>query len=170
MVNNLMAWAKKPPPLVGYRVKLFQKYCRLPRISPWLVAMMWFDIPCVLADCPEKPNGLYPYDSELCGVNLQSEDNKYSIKRLFLHASHGICYIKTCPGGLEWNNDKSACGKWLSSYSLWTARRLRKGNGKREPVGMAKDFDFQMPVICGMSKLTIWMAITTTATNCEQII
>ena len=29
------------------------------------------------------------------------------------------------------------------------------GRGKREPVGMVKDFDFQMPVICVMSKLTI---------------
>ena len=28
------------------------------------------------------------------------------------------------------------------------------GKGKREPVGMAKDFDFQMPVIYFMFKLT----------------
>ena len=51
--------------------------------------------------------------------------------------------------------------------SLWTGRGGGKGRGKREPVGMAKDFDFQLTLICAMFKLTIWVAITTTAINCE---
>ena len=45
------------------------------------------------------------------------------------------------------------------SRALRIACEQREGYGremgKREPVGMAKDFDFEMPVICGMSKLTI---------------
>ena len=43
-----------------------------------------------------------------------------------------------------------------------------RGRGKREHVGMAKDFNFQMPVIYFMLKLTIWVASTTTA-NFESI-
>ena len=34
------------------------------------------------------------------------------------------------------------------------------GRGKREPVGMAKDFDFQMPKIYVIFKLTIQVART----------
>ena len=36
-----------------------------------------------------------------------------------------------------------------------------RGRGKREHEGMDKDFDFQMPVIYVMFKLTIWVAKTT---------
>ena len=44
--------------------------------------------------------------------------------------------------------------------------RGRKGEkGQREPVGMAKDFDFQMSVVYVMLKLTIQVASTTTAIN-----
>ena len=32
------------------------------------------------------------------------------------------------------------------------------GRGKRVPVGMAKDFNFQIPVICVMFILTVWVA------------
>ena len=45
--------------------------------------------------------------------------------------------------------------------------RKRRGKGKREPVGMAKDFDFRMPVIYVMCKLTIQVVCTTTAANFE---
>ena len=42
-----------------------------------------------------------------------------------------------------------------------------RGKGKRESVGqcrrMAKDFNFQMPVIYFMFKLTIWVTSTATA-------
>ena len=41
-----------------------------------------------------------------------------------------------------------------------------EGEEKREPVGMAKDFDFQMPVIYVMFRLAIQVASTTT-TNFE---
>ena len=42
----------------------------------------------------------------------------------------------------------------------------KKEEDKREPVGMAKDFDFQMLVIYVMFKSTIQVAsTTTTATN-----
>ena len=34
------------------------------------------------------------------------------------------------------------------------------GREKREPLGMEKDFNFQMPVIYIMFKLTIWVAST----------
>ena len=40
-----------------------------------------------------------------------------------------------------------------------------RGRGKREPVGMAKDFDFQMPVIYVIFKLTIQVASTIETTN-----
>ena len=47
--------------------------------------------------------------------------------------------------------------------------RGRKGGGeeKRGPVGMPKDFDFHMPVIDVMFKLTYWVASTTAAANFE---
>ena len=41
------------------------------------------------------------------------------------------------------------------------------GKGKREPIEMPKDFDFHMPVIDVMFKLTYWVASTTTAANFE---
>ena len=41
---------------------------------------------------------------------------------------------------------------------------LERGSGKREPVGMAKDFDFQMLVILVMFSLTIQVTSTVTAT------
>ena len=44
--------------------------------------------------------------------------------------------------------------------------RGRKGEGKREPE-MPKDFDFHMPVIDVMFKLTYWVASTTTAASFE---
>ena len=45
-----------------------------------------------------------------------------------------------------------------------------RGGGRRELVGMAKDFDFQTTVIYVMFKLTIWVASrTTTTANFEQI-
>ena len=40
-----------------------------------------------------------------------------------------------------------------------------RGRGKREPLGMAKVFDFQMPVIYVMFKLTIQVASTTETAN-----
>ena len=43
-----------------------------------------------------------------------------------------------------------------------------RGRGKREPVGMAKDFNFQTQIIYFMFKLSIWVASTTTA-NFESI-
>ena len=43
----------------------------------------------------------------------------------------------------------------------------REGKEKREPVEMPKDFDFHMPVIDVMFKLTYWVASTTTAANFE---
>ena len=48
----------------------------------------------------------------------------------------------------------SACGQ---------KKAKERGTGKWEPVGMAKDFNFQMPVIYFMFKLTIWVTSTTTA-------
>ena len=47
--------------------------------------------------------------------------------------------------------------------------RGRKGGweGKTEPVEMPKDFDFHMPVIDVMFRLTYWVASTTTAANFE---
>ena len=44
-----------------------------------------------------------------------------------------------------------------------------RGKEKREPVEMPKDFDFHMPVIDVMFKLSYWMASTTTAVNFEYI-
>ena len=41
------------------------------------------------------------------------------------------------------------------------------GEEEREPVEMPKDFDFHMPVIDVMFKLTYWVASTTTAANFE---
>ena len=38
---------------------------------------------------------------------------------------------------------------------------------KRDTVGMPKDFDFHMPVIDVMFKLSYWVASTTTAANFE---
>ena len=46
-------------------------------------------------------------------------------------------------------------------------RGRKGGKEKREPVGMPKDFDFHMPVIDVMVKLTQWVASTTTAANFE---
>ena len=46
-------------------------------------------------------------------------------------------------------------------------RGSRRGGGGREPVEMPKDFDFHMPVIDAMFKLTYWVASTTTAANFE---
>ena len=46
-------------------------------------------------------------------------------------------------------------------------RGRKGGKEKREPVGMPKDFDFHMPVIDIMFKLTHWVASTTTAANFE---
>ena len=43
------------------------------------------------------------------------------------------------------------------------------GRGKREPIGMARDFDLQLPVIYIMFKLTIRVKSTTTAANFEGI-
>ena len=40
-----------------------------------------------------------------------------------------------------------------------------RGKGKREPAGMAKDFDFQMLVIYVMFKLTVQLACTTTTSD-----
>ena len=56
--------------------------------------------------------------------------------------------------------------------SLWTGRGEGKGGKeKREPVEigveMPKDFDFHVPVIDVMFKLTYWVASTTTAANFE---
>ena len=42
-----------------------------------------------------------------------------------------------------------------------------RGEGKREPEEMPKDFDFHVPVIDVMFKLTYWVASTTTAANFE---
>ena len=42
-----------------------------------------------------------------------------------------------------------------------------RGGGKGSPVGMAKGFDFQMPVIHAMFKLAIWVISTTTTSNLE---
>ena len=42
------------------------------------------------------------------------------------------------------------------------------GRGKREPVGMAKDFDFQMSVVYVMFRLTIWVASTTRTVNLNK--
>ena len=39
------------------------------------------------------------------------------------------------------------------------------GEGKREPVGMAKDFNFQIPVDYVVFKLTIQVASRTATTN-----
>ena len=39
--------------------------------------------------------------------------------------------------------------------------------GKREPVRMAKDFDFEMLTIDVIFKLTIWVTGTTTTNNSE---
>ena len=43
-----------------------------------------------------------------------------------------------------------------------------RGGGKSEPVGMAKDFLFQMPVTSVLFKSTVQVASTTT-TNLESI-
>ena len=48
--------------------------------------------------------------------------------------------------------------------------RGRKGERKkRETVEMPEDFDFHMPVIDVMFKLTYWVASTTTAASFEYI-
>ena len=44
---------------------------------------------------------------------------------------------------------------------------IGRGRGKGEPLGMAKDFDFQIPLIYLMFILTIRVASTTTAANFE---
>ena len=44
-----------------------------------------------------------------------------------------------------------------------------RGGGKREPVEVAKNFDFQMPVIYVIFKLTIRVASPTTTANFEYI-
>ena len=41
----------------------------------------------------------------------------------------------------------------------------KEKEGKRKPVGMAKDFEFQMPAIDAIFKLTIQVATTTIATT-----
>ena len=46
-------------------------------------------------------------------------------------------------------------------------RGRKGGKKKREPVEMPKDFDFHMPVIDVMFKLTYLVASTTTAANFE---
>ena len=48
-------------------------------------------------------------------------------------------------------------------------RKGEEGKVKRERVGMAKDFDFHMPVIYFMFELTIRVASTTTTSNFEKI-
>ena len=40
-----------------------------------------------------------------------------------------------------------------------------RGREKKRPAGMAKDFDFQMPVIYVVFKLTIQVESTTTPSN-----
>ena len=48
----------------------------------------------------------------------------------------------------------SACGE------VCTREEKERGGGKREPLGMATDFDLQILVIYVMFKLTIWVAGT----------
>ena len=64
----------------------------------------------------------------------------------------------------------SIFGSACSIISGWPVNRERGRKGgkeEREPVGMPKDFDFHMPVIDVMFKLTHWVASTTTAANFE---
>ena len=55
--------------------------------------------------------------------------------------------------------------KLCQAISLLTCQRYHIAC---EPVGMAKDFDFQMPVIYVMFKLTIWVASTTRTVNLNK--
>ena len=53
----------------------------------------------------------------------------------------------------------------MESLACEQKEEKERGRGKREPVGMAKDFDFQMPAIYVMFKLSIWVASKTTISN-----
>ena len=57
----------------------------------------------------------------------------------------------------------------LAEISLWTGNGNERGRRKREPVGMAKDFNFQIPVVYVMFKLTIHVTSTLTTTNFAQV-
>ena len=60
----------------------------------------------------------------------------------------------------------SACSI-IPSKPVNMERRRKGGKEKREPIEMPKNFDFHMPVIDVMFKLTYWVASTTTAANFE---
>ena len=44
--------------------------------------------------------------------------------------------------------------------SVMSHQPVYRERGEREPIGIAKDFDFQIPTIYVMFKLTIWVADT----------
>ena len=57
--------------------------------------------------------------------------------------------------------------KYFSRLACEQGEGKEREGGKKKPVGMPKDFDFHMPVINVMFKLTYWVASTTTAANFE---
>ena len=57
--------------------------------------------------------------------------------------------------------------QYFSRLACEQGEGKERGKEKREPVEMPKDFDFHMPVIDVMFKLSYWVASTTTAANFE---
>ena len=57
--------------------------------------------------------------------------------------------------------------QYFSRLACEQGEGKERGKEKREPLEMPKDFDFHMPVIDVMFKLTYWVASTRTAANFE---